>query len=218
MICSSNRTLHFEIFKLKQIFRSKGYPKNFVDRCIKMYFDKVFIKHANICIMPKKELVCVFPFLGRKPLEIKKRLQNPIEKTLPYCKLKAIFKSPFKIVSHFHFKDVLPKKLCSGMVYSFKCNSCNAIYYGKTKRDFYVRAAEHVGVSHLTNKCLKIRKQSAISDHLVTSDCNINFNDFTILSKDSNNINLLVKESLLIPRDKPILNKTVKSFPLELFE
>ena len=38
---------------------------------------------------------------------------------------------------------MLPEKLCSGIVYSFKCNSCNAIYYGKTKCHFYVRAAEH---------------------------------------------------------------------------
>ena len=128
MICSSYRTLHFEILKLKQIFRSNGYPKNFIDRCIKMYLDKVFIKHPNICVVPKKELVCVFAFLGRKSLEIKKRLQNAIERTLPYCKLKVIFKSLYKIVNHFHFKDVIPKKLCSGIVYSFRCNSCNAIY------------------------------------------------------------------------------------------
>ena len=162
----------------------------------------------------KKEFVCVFPFLGRKSLEIKKELQNAIERTLPYYKLKVIFRSPSIIVNHFHFKDVLPKKLCSGIIYSFKCNSCNAIYYGKTKHYFYIRAAEHMGISHLTNKRLKNVKQS---DHLLTCDCNINFDDFTILSKDSNNINLLIKESLLISCDKPILNKTVKSFPLELF-
>ena len=53
---------------------------------------------------------------------------------------------------------------------------------------------------------------------MLTCDCNINFNDCTILSKDSDNINLLIKESLLIARDKLILNETVKSFPLELFE
>ena len=86
--------------------------------------------------MEKKGLVCVFPFLGRKSLEIKKPLQNTIERTLPYCKLKVIFRSPAKIVNDIHFKDVLPKKLCSSIVYSFKCNSCNAIYYGKTKRHF----------------------------------------------------------------------------------
>ena len=75
-----------------------------------------------------------------------------------------------------------------------------------------------MGILHLTNKHLKNVKQSAISDHLLTCDRNIIFNDFTILSKDSKNINLLIKESLLISRDKPILNKTVRSFPLELFE
>ena len=140
-----------------------------------MYLDKVFIKHQNISIVPKNELVCVFPFLGKKSLEIKKRMQNAIERTLPYCKLKVIFKSPSKIVNHFHFKCVLPEKLCSGIVYSFKCNSCNAIYYGKTKCHFYVRVAEHMGILHLTNKRLKNVKQSAISDHVLTCDCNQNF-------------------------------------------
>ena len=75
-----------------------------------------------------------------------------------------------------------------------------------------------MGISHWMNKSLKNDKQSAISHHLLTFGCNINFNDLTILSKDCNNINLLIKESLLISRDKPTLNKTVKSFPLELFE
>ena len=132
MICSSYRTLHFEILELKQIVRSNAYLKNLVDCCIKMYLHKVFIKCPNFCIVPKKELICVFPSLGRKSLEIKKQLQNDIERTSPYCKLKVIFRSPSKIVKHFHFKDMLPKKLCSGIIYSFKCNSCNAIYYGKT--------------------------------------------------------------------------------------
>ena len=99
-----------------------------------------------------------------------------------------------------------------------KCNSCNAIYYGKTKRHFYIRAAEHMGISHLTNKRLKNVKQSAISDHLLTCDCNVNFNDFTILSRDSNNVSFLIKESLLIARDEPSLDKTVKSFSLESFQ
>ena len=75
-----------------------------------------------------------------------------------------------------------------------------------------------MGILHLTNKRLKNVKQSAISDHVLTCDCNINLNDFFILSKDSNNINLLIRENLLISRDKPILNKKVKFFPLELSE
>ena len=57
----------------------------------------------------KKELACVLSFLGKKSLEIKRRLQNAIEKMLPYCKLKIIFRSPSRTVHHFHFKYVLPK-------------------------------------------------------------------------------------------------------------
>ena len=30
---------------------------------------------------------------------------------------KSFFKSLSKIVKHFHFKDALPKKLCSGIIY-----------------------------------------------------------------------------------------------------
>ena len=156
MICSSYRTLYFEIQKLKQIFRSNAYPKSLVDLCIKMYLHKAFIKISNICIVPKKELVCVLLFLARKSLEIEKRLQSTFERILPYCKLKVIFRSPSKFVNHFHFKDVLTKKLCSGIVYSFKCNSYNPIYYGKTKCHLYVRAAEHTGISHLTNRVLRL--------------------------------------------------------------
>ena len=36
--------------------------------------------------------------------------------------------------------------------------------------------------------------------------------------KDSNSINLLSQESLLVARDQTISNKTAKRFPLELFE
>ena len=64
MICSYYRALHFEILKLKQIFQSNEHPKNFADRCVKMYLDKVF-KHPNICIMPKKELVVLSYFSAK---------------------------------------------------------------------------------------------------------------------------------------------------------
>ena len=142
-----------------------------VDCWIKMYLDKVFIKHPNICIAPKKELVCVFPFLGKKSLGIKKQLLKAIERYLTYCKLKVIFKSPSKSVNHFHFKHVLLKTLFPGIIYSIKRNSCNAIYYNKTKCHFYIRAAEYMGILHLTNKRLKNVEQSTISDHLLTCDC-----------------------------------------------
>ena len=37
--------------------------------------------------------------------------------------------------------------LHSNLVYKFKCNICNDIYYGKTKNHFKVRACEHLDIT-----------------------------------------------------------------------
>ena len=65
---------------------------------------------------------------------------------------------------------------------------------------------------------LKNVKQSAISNHLLKCNCTINLDDFDILDADSNKLYLLLRESLLIKRAKPIFNRTIKSSPLELFD
>ena len=44
------------------------------------------------------------------------------------------------------------------------------------------------------------------------------FNDFTILCRDNNGFRLLIKESLLISRDFPVLNKNTASIPLLSFD
>ena len=98
------------------------------------------------------------------------------------------------------------------------CSNCNVTYYGKTFRHFYTRAAEHMGISNLTGKRLKNVKHSAISDHLLQCNCTINFDNFDILAAESNKFKLFLRENLLIKRDKPILSRTAKSFPLELFD
>ena len=61
-------------------------------------------------------------------------------------------------------------------------------------------------------------KQSAVSDHLLECRCSINFDDFDNLTSDTSKFRFLIKESLLIKRDRPQLNKTIKSFPLKLFD
>ena len=45
----------------------------------------------------------------------------------------------------------------------------------------------------------------------------LNLHNFHILVANSNQFKLILKESLLIKCEKPILNKTIKSFLLELF-
>ena len=98
------------------------------------------------------------------------------------------------------------------------CSNCNVTYCGKTYRHFFTRAAKHMGVSNLTGKRLKSIKDSAVSDHLLQSNYTIDFDHFDISVTDVSKFNLLVKESLLMERDNPVLNRRTTSFPLELFD
>ena len=76
-ICTSYRTLRFEILELRQIFRSNRYPQGFLDCFINMYLDKVFIKHPFICVVPK--YVCLY--CAKMSVQVKKchqiQLKNP---------------------------------------------------------------------------------------------------------------------------------------------
>ena len=107
--------------------------------------------------------------------------------------------------------------LYSNLVDKFKCNICNYIYHGKTKRHFKVRAYDHLGITALNGKKVKIPKESAVFDHIVNTGHDASFDDFEIFTKEWDELRLLLRESLLIMRDDPPLNRYVKSIPLEPF-
>ena len=189
-----------------------------MNECIKKFSNKIFIKKDFNLMVPKKELIFGLPYLGKLSLDLSTVLRRTIEIDLPYCKLKIIFRSKCRPNTLFQFKDRLEKKICSGIIYRYTCSDCKVTYYGKIFCNFYTRVAEHMEISNLTGKRLKNVTQSAISDHLLQCNCVINFDDFSTLATDCNKYKLLLRESLLINRDKRILNRTIKSFPLELFD
>ena len=57
-------------------------------------------------------------------------------------------------------------------------------------------------------------KQLAISDYLLQCNSTTDFDDIHILAAYSNKFKLVLRKCLLIKRDKPILNSTIKSFLL----
>ena len=135
------------------------------------------------------------------------------------CNLKIVFSSPVRAKNFLTFKDKLSKMLLSGLLYKYKCDGYNATYYGKTKPHFKVRICEHLGISHLTEKKVKTdnNKLTAIQEHLLCCKYSPFFENFSVLTKESNDFKQKVMESLLIARDKSILNKADSSLPLELF-
>ena len=115
------------------------------------------------------------------------------------------------------FKDKISKVLYSYLVFKFKSNIYNDIYYGKTMGHFKVRACEHLGITPLVETKVESPKEMAIFDHLLKTGHNPSSDDVEIFVKEYNEFRLLFRESLLISRDEPSLNKYVKLITLQLF-
>ena len=57
----------------------------------------------------------------------------------------------------------------------------------------------------------------ANSEYLLCCNYSSSFEDFSILTSESNDFKLKLMESLLITHNNPVLNKPDSSLPLELF-
>ena len=70
----------------------------------------------------------------------------------------------------------------------------------------------HIDISPLTKKQVKPNKNSPV-DHLLFCNHSASFDNFSILKRENRKCLLELKESLLIIRDKPSLNKNITSAP-----
>ena len=165
----------------------------------------------------KKTLTLVLPFLGELSLPTRTKIEKVLKKTLQCCKIRTVFKRQRNISNAFRFKDRMPLTLCPVLFINLSVE--NAIsYYGESDRHFKVRSGEHIGISPLTFKKVKPSAESSVRDHLLFCNHDPSFDDFTILAHGTNKFLLEIKESLLIKRDKPELNKSISSAPLYLFD
>ena len=177
---------------------------NFIDSYIKSFLNKLYKPKVVVPNVPKRNVFVKFPFLGSTSLQIRKKLQKLFSDKLTSCNLKIVFTSPIRVKSFFTFEDKLLKMLLSRLVYQYKCGGCNATYYGKTKRHFKVGICEYLGISHLTDKKVKIdsNKLAAIQEHLLCCNYSSSLEDFSILTRESNDFKLKIIESLLIAHDE----------------
>ena len=203
---------------LKEILNKNHFPKILIDKCIKIFLNRRYTQRINEVGVAKKELFLVLPYLGKSSVALRSQLQSYIHKNISFCKVKVIFKSPIRLNSFFHFKDKIPPCLRSNVVYKFTCGSCNATYYGETCRHLKVRAGEHSGISPLTGKRTNSKISTAVKDHMLICDYKVDFEDFEVLTLCNNAFFLKIKESLLISRDQPVLNRNESSLPLYLFD
>ena len=179
------------------------------------------------CLSPKIICYCllsiwtldikILNLKGQFFFNLRSRLYNCFNKTLPQYNIKVIFQSKNRFSNLFRFKDSITKELRSHIVYKFLCSNCNITYYGETERHLNVRSGEHLSLSALTVQRVNNNKKSSVKDNCLFSNHLGSFEDFPVLTYESNPLKLLIKEALLVSRDTPLLNKQVKSIPLRLF-
>ena len=97
------------------------------------------------------------------------------------------------------------------------CGRCNATYYGETCCHVKVRVGEHSGISPSTNKQSKSKKSTTVKDYMLICNQPVSFDDFEVLASSNSEFHLKIRESLLILRDQPVLDKNETSLPLHLF-
>ena len=120
-----------------------------------------------------------------------------------------------RVSNLFNFKDVVNTKLSSHIVYKFMCSCCNATYHGQTQR-YFLRELLSICLLHLRLGNLLKRSRNLL--FFCLDGHKASFDNFSILLKESNAYKLQLTESLLILREKPILNKNIYLFLLKLFD
>ena len=187
------QSFHLEVDQLRQTFKCNNYLVSLIDHCVETFLNKIFVPKRTLITVPKKGILIVLPFLGQFSLNLRFRLYNCFNKKLPQCNIKVIFQSKNRLNNLFRFKDSIPKELCFHLVYKFLCN---ITHYTETELQLNVRSGEHLSLSALTGQ------RSGVKDHCFFFNHVGPFDDLSVLKYESNPFKLLVKESLLVSRDK----------------
>ena len=193
-----------------------AYPSWILDKIIKCSvsaFVQPVVKYG-----PHKERIYIgLPYLDRTTEQLRRVIKKINKQFMPHKDIFVYFKPGLRTSNFFRLKDTTPFEMRSHVVYQYTCAGCNSSYIGQTARHLRHRIAEHAGVSHLTGNMMKSQLHSNIRDHCSSctgSECSAR--NFKILARGSSELELLVKERILINRLKPSLNGNIGSFELLL--
>ena len=204
----SSNWLNFdkEIKFLKIFFMNNGYPVSVFESAVSRYLDEKFEPKPNASEQKLSTKYIKLPFYGHLSYVLRNKLKRVCKEFFPTIKVKFIFTNTFTIKSFFKVKDSVPVELASNVVYEFSCLSCNARYIGETSRNLSHRYAEHRGVSVRTGRSLASPPFSAIRMHAIDTDHNFSINNFKILDKGNNTMDIKLLEALHIKYKSPELN------------
>ena len=135
-------------------------------------------------------------------IRLKKNLNKFLGKIYPHIDFKLVFQSAKRNENCFPFRDRVLSHVRSSVVYKLTCSSRKATYYGKTSRHLIGRCREYLGVNK-KGKSIKGVSPS-FRDHISNTGHSASIDDFCIIDNADNQFDLLIHDSLLILKDRPL--------------
>ena len=141
-IASSYAIFLNEVEKLKNLLKQNGYPERFLNYCFKTFLTKVSRPPVKPHTAPKLLFSLVLPFTGDHSLQIHREVTKLLSSAYPHVQFRVVFRPICRLSNFFVFKDRLPIKMRSCVVYKFTCRCCQASYLGQTSRLLHIRESE----------------------------------------------------------------------------
>ena len=206
---------------ITKILQSNGYPLHFIEKIIKFIINKLYLPHdkpqsLNFDV-PKPITFFSNYFLGDVSKHVETQLKGLFSKYYPQINLRIVYKSLDRLGNHFKLKDPTPKDCMSFLIYQYTCESCNALYIGKTAQHYRSRICQHQGISNRTGATLAVPVNSHIRDHCLEHGGSVKEDNFKILDKCFYSSDLEILESLYHKVLKPTIGVHTQSTPLLMF-
>ena len=211
-------SVHKEIEFLVDFFKNNKFPHHIIYRNIRNFFNKIYSPPVETPTEKPTFQYISLPYYGCLSFSIRKKLNRVLKQCYPNTIFRFIFTNSKTINSLFKHKEPLPLNLTSTIVYQYKCPQCNMRYLGKTERNLTLRFAEHCGKSARTGRPIAHPFNSSIRSHCEQKKHPLNIEDFKILHRARNELDLPTLESLYIQHLKPELNSDTSSVALYTFK
>ena len=185
-----------------------------MDKYIKDFVEKKIVATTDETTNNKRdEIIIKLPYIGEITKRLVKQLNKTVQDTGINTTVREVFKGEQKINNYFKLKDKTPRHLQSNIVYSVKCLNCEAEYIGKTTQHIDARIYQHKIVKDGQHGLIK----SHITEHAQRLRHKIDWQNYSVLARASNDYYLKIKETLLIKERMPIMNNNETSVILNLF-
>ena len=214
------------------------YEKNWLNNCpqgFKPVFYRRYVDDIFLLFKSNDHLKYFQDFLNSCHINMSFSMETEKENKLSFLDVEVIreqgkftttvYRKPTFSGVYSNFESFLPSVYKFGMVYTlvyrcFRISSNWTQFHTELTflKGIFRKNGEHIGVSPLTGKKVKPSNNSAICDHLLHCNFLPSFDNFSVLAYENKKYLLEIKESLLIMRDKPSLNRNINSAPLYLFD